>query len=101
MKSTNNYYIFKAAFQAQFILAGLFSFHVNEMGMFCFIFNLQVNYEKLLCFLKVAASDDSQQSQRAADSSPRKAEGGNHHSERYFLPFVGMLFLDFQHWQGP
>ncbi|XP_036113327.1 uncharacterized protein C1orf87 homolog [Molossus molossus] len=40
-----------------------------------------VNYEKLLCFLKVAASDDPQQSRRAVDSSPEEAQGGNHHSE--------------------
>ncbi|XP_070259458.1 uncharacterized protein C1orf87 homolog isoform X2 [Myotis yumanensis] len=40
-----------------------------------------VNYEKLLCFLKVAASDDPQQSRRAVDSSLREAQGGTHHSE--------------------
>lgn len=59
--------------------------------MFCFIFNFQVNYEKLLYFLKVAASDDPQQSRRAVDSSLREAQGGTHHSERYFLPFCGYL----------
>ncbi|ELK26777.1 hypothetical protein MDA_GLEAN10024044 [Myotis davidii] len=40
-----------------------------------------VNYEKLLCFLKVAASDDPQQNRRAMDSSLREAQGGTHHSE--------------------
>ncbi|KAM7099282.1 uncharacterized protein C1orf87 homolog isoform 5-T5 [Molossus nigricans] len=42
----------------------------------------EVNYEKLLCFLKVAASDDPQQSRRAVDSSLGEAQGGSHHSER-------------------
>ncbi|XP_054577266.1 uncharacterized protein C1orf87 homolog [Eptesicus fuscus] len=41
-----------------------------------------VDYEKLLCFLKVAASDDPQQSRRAVDSNLREAQGGTHHSER-------------------
>ncbi|KAM8792311.1 LOW QUALITY PROTEIN: uncharacterized protein C1orf87 homolog [Rhynchonycteris naso] len=41
-----------------------------------------VNYEKLLCFLKVAASDDSQPSKRLVDSNLQKAQSGSHPSER-------------------
>ncbi|KAM5265655.1 uncharacterized protein C1orf87 homolog isoform 1-T2 [Hipposideros larvatus] len=40
-----------------------------------------VNYEKLLWFLKVAASEDPQQSNRVVDSSPRETQGGGHHGE--------------------
>nr|KAF6381351.1 carcinoma-related EF-hand protein [Pipistrellus kuhlii] len=40
-----------------------------------------VDYEKLLCFLIVAASDDPQQSRSAVDSNLREAQGGTHHSE--------------------
>ncbi|XP_066228285.1 uncharacterized protein C1orf87 homolog [Saccopteryx leptura] len=41
-----------------------------------------VNYEKLLCFLKVAAADDSQPSKTFVNSSLQKAQGGSHPSER-------------------
>ncbi|XP_074190903.1 uncharacterized protein C1orf87 homolog isoform X2 [Rhinolophus sinicus] len=40
-----------------------------------------VNYEKLLWFLKVATSEDPQQSERFVDSSLRKTQGGGHHGE--------------------
>ncbi|XP_032969051.1 uncharacterized protein C1orf87 homolog isoform X1 [Rhinolophus ferrumequinum] len=40
-----------------------------------------VNYEKLLWFLKVAASEDPQQSERLVDNSLRKTQGGGHHGE--------------------
>ncbi|XP_053511617.1 LOW QUALITY PROTEIN: uncharacterized protein C1orf87 homolog [Artibeus jamaicensis] len=41
----------------------------------------EVNYEELLCFLKLAASHDSLESKRVVDSTPSKAEGGNRHSK--------------------
>ncbi|XP_057566531.1 uncharacterized protein C1orf87 homolog [Hippopotamus amphibius kiboko] len=37
-----------------------------------------VNYEKLLQFLKVAASDDPQQSKRVEDSNMKETQGGSH-----------------------
>nr|KAF6504124.1 carcinoma-related EF-hand protein [Rousettus aegyptiacus] len=40
-----------------------------------------VNYGKLLRFLKVAASDDPQQSKQVVDSNLKKTEGGSHHSK--------------------
>uniref|UniRef100_A0A8C4LNQ0 Uncharacterized protein n=1 Tax=Equus asinus TaxID=9793 RepID=A0A8C4LNQ0_EQUAS len=40
-----------------------------------------VNYGKLLWFLKVAASDDPQQSKRVVDRSPRRTQGGRPHSQ--------------------
>lgn len=58
------------------------------MRMFCFVFNFQVNYGKLLWFLKVAASDDPQQSKRVVDRSPRRTQGGRPHSQRCHLLFV-------------
>ncbi|XP_058394150.1 uncharacterized protein C1orf87 homolog isoform X2 [Diceros bicornis minor] len=40
-----------------------------------------VNYGKLLWFLKLAASDDPQQSKRVVNSNPGKTQGGCHHSQ--------------------
>ncbi|ELK06208.1 hypothetical protein PAL_GLEAN10023811 [Pteropus alecto] len=45
-----------------------------------------VNYEKLLWFLKVAASDDPQQSKQVVDSNLKKTEGGSHHSKSNTAP---------------
>ncbi|KAM9106686.1 LOW QUALITY PROTEIN: uncharacterized protein C1orf87 homolog [Megaptera novaeangliae] len=39
-----------------------------------------VNYEKLLWFLKVAASDDPQQNKRVEDSKVKETQGGSHQS---------------------
>nr|KAF6504127.1 carcinoma-related EF-hand protein [Rousettus aegyptiacus] len=45
-----------------------------------------VNYGKLLRFLKVAASDDPQQSKQVVDSNLKKTEGGSHHSKSDTAP---------------
>lgn len=74
-------------FQIHVISAGIFfPLHVNSMRMFCLIFNFQVNYEKLLWCLKIAASDDPQQNKRVEDSKVKEAQGGRH--QRYFSPFL-------------
>lgn len=59
------------------------------MRMFCFLLDFQVNYGKLLWFLKAAASDDPPQSKEAAGSNQRKSQGCHHHGQRFFLSFLG------------
>lgn len=63
--------------------------YIDVKGGCCFLLDFQVNYGKLLWFLKAAASDDSQQSKETVGSNPRKTQGCHHHGQRYFLSFLG------------
>ena len=56
------------------------------MRMFSLIFNFQVNYEKLLWFLKVAASEDTQQNRGVEDSNVKETQSSSH--QRYFSPYL-------------
>lgn len=54
--------------------------------MFSLIFNFQVNYEKLLRFLKVAASEDTKQNKGVEDSNVKETQSSSH--QRYFSPYL-------------
>lgn len=72
--------------------------------MFCLIFNFQVNYEKLLCFVEVAASDEPRRSRSMVGSRPREAQGGDRRSARCVRPaweHVVPRLLSRQGSQGP
>lgn len=56
------------------------------MRMFSLIFNFQVNYEKLLWFLKVAASEDTEQNKGVEDSNVKETQSSSH--QRYFSPYL-------------
>ena len=56
------------------------------MRMFSLIFKFQVNYEKLLWFLKVAASEDTEQNKGVEDSNVKETQSSSH--QRYFSPYL-------------
>lgn len=52
------------------------------------MFDFQVDYRKLLCFLKDAISGDSLKSQSGADKNMRVVQSHSKHQQRYFLSAV-------------